>query len=86
MSSIPKVLPVGLETYGRWPDFTPDNLPARLQAAHATKAGTWGILHVLESKILYQLEAPFEGEQSAAAGERIVIESGVLPRGRLTRG
>ena len=77
MSSIPKVLPVGLETYGRWPDFTPDNLPPRLQAAHATKAGTWGILHVLESKILYQLEAPFEGEQSAAAGERIVIESEV---------
>ena len=77
MSSIPKELPVGLEAYGRSPDFTPDNLPARLQAAHATKAGTWGILHVLESKILYQLEAPFEGEQSAAAGERIVIESEV---------
>jgi tellurite resistance-related uncharacterized protein len=77
MSSIPKELPASLEAYGRSPDFTPDNLPARLQAAHATKAGTWGLLHVLEGKILYQLEAPFEGEQSAAAGERIVIESEV---------
>ena len=80
MSTIPKELPAGFEAYGRSTDFTPDNLPARLQAAHSTKAGTWGLLHVLEGKILYQLEAPFEGEQLAAAGEKIVIESEVPHR------
>lgn len=77
MSTIPIELPAGLAAYGRSPDFTPDNLPARLQAAHATKAGTWGLLHVLEGKILFQLEPPFEGERLAAAGETIVIESKV---------
>ena len=52
MLTIPKELPAGFEAYGRSTDFTPDNLPARLQAAHSTKAGTWGLLHVLEGKIL----------------------------------
>lgn len=80
MSMIPKALPAGLEAYGRSTDFTPDNLPARLQAAHSTKAGTWGLLHVLEGKILYRLEAPYDGEKLAAAGEKIVIESEVPHR------
>jgi hemoglobin len=31
----------------------------------------------LEGKIFFQLEAPFEGEQLAAAGDSIVIESEV---------
>ena len=74
---IPKELPSGLEAYGRSSDFTPDTMPARLKAAHATKAGTWGLLQVLEGKIRFQLEAPFEGEQFAAAGDTVVIESEV---------
>ncbi len=77
MSMIPKELPTGFEAYARSPDFTPGNLPSRLQAAHSTKAGTWALLHVLEGKILYQLEAPYEGEQLAAAGEKVVIEAQV---------
>jgi hemoglobin len=77
MSMIPKEIPPGLEAYARSPDFTPDDLPPRLQTAHSTKAGTWGLLRVLEGKILYQLESPYEGEQLAAAGECIVIESEV---------
>ena len=75
--AIPNELPSGFEAYGRSPDFTPDNMPSRLKSAHATKAGTWGLLRVLEGKILFQLEAPFEGEQLAAAGDNIVIESEV---------
>lgn len=77
MSTIPTKLPPNFESYGRSPDFTPENLPAKLQSAHSTKAGTWGLLHVLEGKIRYQLEAPYEGEQLAAAGEKVVIEAEV---------
>lgn len=75
MSTIPTELPPGLEAYSRSSDFTPDNLPAKLQSAHSTKAGTWGLLHVLEGKVRYQLEPPHQGEQLAAAGEHVVIES-----------
>jgi len=74
MSSIPRELPPGLEAYGRSPDFTPDALPARLRSAHSTKAGTWGLLHVLEGRVRYQLEPPYEGACSAGAGETVVIE------------
>lgn len=77
MTTIPTRLPAGFEAYGRSPDFTPETLPARLQAAHSTKAGTWALLHVLEGKILYELEPPYAGEQLAAAGEKVVIEAQV---------
>ncbi|MGE3148260.1 MAG: DUF1971 domain-containing protein [Pseudorhodoplanes sp.] len=80
MSRIPKSLPAGFVAYGRSPEFTPENLPAKLQAAHATKAGTWGLLHVLEGKVLYRLEPPYEDQQLVAAGESVVIESGILHR------
>lgn len=80
MSIIPEQLPAGFERYGRSPDFTPETLPARLQAAHSTKAGTWALLHVLEGKILYQLEAPYQGERLASSGEHVVIESEVPHR------
>lgn len=75
--SIPEHLPAGMEAYGRSPDFTSENLPAKLQSAHATKAGTWALLHVLEGEILYQLEPPRTGEQRARVGESVVIEAEV---------
>lgn len=75
--TIPLQLPAGFEAYARSPDFTPETLPARLQAAHSTKAGTWGLLHVLEGEVLFQLEPPYQGEQRAGAGETIVIEAEV---------
>ncbi len=77
MTKIPRELPVGFEAYARSPDFTPETLPERLQAAHTTKAGTWALLHVLEGEVLYQLEPPHQGEQLAGVGEAIVIEAGV---------
>ncbi|CAH1696141.1 conserved hypothetical protein [Hyphomicrobiales bacterium] len=73
--TIPLQIPVGFEAYGRSPDFTSETLPARLQSAHSTKAGTWGLLHVLEGEVLFQLEAPYRGERRARAGETIVIEA-----------
>lgn len=75
--TIPLQIPAGFEAYGRSPDFTDETLPARLQAAHSTKAGTWGLLHVVEGEVLFQLEPPYQGERRARAGETIVIEAEV---------
>ncbi|MCB1446077.1 MAG: DUF1971 domain-containing protein [Rhizobiaceae bacterium] len=75
--TIPMQMPAGFEAYARSPDFTTDTLPARLQSAHSTKAGTWALLHVLEGEVLYRLEAPYHGERRARAGETIVIEARV---------
>jgi hemoglobin len=74
MSDIPAALPAGVTAYSRTPDFTPQNIPDKIRAAHATKAGTWGLLHVLEGRLLYRLEAPRHGERRLAAGETVVIE------------
>lgn len=71
---IPEHLPQGLESYARSPDFTPETLPAKLQSAHSTKAGTWGLLHVLQGEVLYQLEAPRSGKRAVRAGQTVVIE------------
>ncbi len=77
MMTIPTQMPAGFEAYGRSPDFTPETLPARLQSAHSTKAGTWALIHVLEGEVLYQLEPPYRGERRAGAGETVVIEAEV---------
>ncbi len=74
------MLPIGLVAYGRTPDFTPENLPEKLQAAHSTKPGTWALLRVIEGKVLYRLEPPGDDEQIAAAGENVVIEPAVPHR------
>ena len=75
--SIPDHLPPGVEAYARSPEFSSDKLPAKLQAGHATKAGTWGLLHVLEGAVLYSLEPPHVGERLVRVGETVVIESEV---------
>ncbi len=80
MAGIPTELPAGFEAYGRSPEFNSDNLPAKLRAAHSTKAGTWGLLHVLEGTLIFRLEAPHHGERVASAGDTVVIESEVPHR------
>ena len=80
MSTIPSEMPPGLLAYGRSPEFSSDNLPAKLQSAHSTKAGTWGLLHVLEGVVHYRLEAPHQGAKIVRAGETVVIESQVPHR------
>lgn len=80
MSTIPSEMPAGFVAYGRSPDFFSDNLPAKLQSAHSTKAGTWGLLHVLDGVVHFRLEAPHQGEKVVHAGETVVIESQVPHR------
>lgn len=75
--SIPDRLPDGFEAYARSPEFNSESLPPKLQAGHATKAGTWGLLHVLEGALLYRLEPPHQDERLVRAGETVVIENEV---------
>lgn len=75
--TIPDKLPDGLAAYARSPEFNSKNLPAKLQAGHATKAGTWGLLHVLEGALIYRLEPPRQEQRLVKAGETVVIESEV---------
>lgn len=80
MSTIPLHLPYGLKAYSRSPDFTPGTLPAKFREFHTTKAGVWGVIHVIAGSLQYCLETPHVGEVVAAAGGTIVIEPAVPHR------
>ena len=42
--------------YKATPIFDEQSLPAKLRHAHQTKAGTWGIIRVLEGQLRYVIE------------------------------
>lgn len=46
--------PTGLQPYKRTPEFTETSIPLGLLRAHATKAGTWAQLHVLEGRLRFR--------------------------------
>ena len=48
-------LPPGLVSQRRTDVFTEDTVPAGLLKAHSTKAGTWGLIHVLEGQLVYRV-------------------------------
>ncbi len=49
-------LPQGLVSYRRTDAFSEKSVPAGLLKAHATKAGTWGLIRVTEGELLYKIE------------------------------
>jgi tellurite resistance-related uncharacterized protein len=60
-------LPEGLESYKRTPTFTEASVPAGLLNEHATKEGTWGVIHIEEGSLRYVVTDP-----RRSATERIV--------------
>lgn len=61
LEEVRMLLPEGLEAYRRTPVFTQDTVPSGLLKAHQTKAGVWGLLHVIEGRLLYRdIEAQTE--------------------------
>ena len=50
-----EALPEGVTAYRRTPDFTELTVPHGLLQAHSTKAGTWGLIHVLEGALTYRI-------------------------------
>jgi len=51
-------IPVGYVVTRRTPEFTQDTVPPALLRAHETKGGAWALIHVLEGKLRYCIEAP----------------------------
>jgi len=54
----PANVPDGLEPYRRTAVFTEANVPAALLRDHDTKAGTWGLIHVLSGRLRYRITDP----------------------------
>lgn len=55
-----KTLPVTVAPYQRTKTFTQDTVPKGLLADHSTKAGTWGVITVLEGKLKYTIPSTDE--------------------------
>lgn len=50
--------PAGLREYKRTPVFTEGTIPKGLLRDHCTKAGTWGLIHILEGRLRYIVNEP----------------------------
>lgn len=48
--------PKASEPYRSTPEFDEQTLPSALRRAHSTKAGTWGVIRVLEGRLRYFVE------------------------------
>ena len=53
-----KPLPEGVSAYKRTATFTEETLPAGLLGEHRTRAGVWGVIHVLRGEVLYRILDP----------------------------
>ena len=73
-------LPAGYAPYKRTKDFTTQTVPAALLQHHSTKAGVWGVIHVLEGRLRYVVEAPLARDEVIEAGGRGVIVAEVVHR------
>ena len=51
-------LPADVRPYKRTAVFTETTVPAALRRAHATKAGAWGMIHVLDGRLAYRITDP----------------------------
>lgn len=71
-------LPEGLIAYKRTPVFDEKTLPAGLQRGHNTKTGVWGVIHILEGKLLYRKLEPFSEIIVDVTMPPVIIEPLVL--------
>ncbi len=52
-------MPKGHVAYRRTPEFTAQTIPPKLRKHHGTKAGVWGVIHVLRGQVRYQIHRPY---------------------------
>lgn len=75
-----KSLPADVVAYRRTPEFTADTVPAALLDQHATKAGVWGTIVVLEGRLRYHIDEPEVEAHVLIPGAPGVVEPGMLHR------
>jgi tellurite resistance-related uncharacterized protein len=51
-------LPPDFKPYRHTDVFCRDTVPAALLRSHATKAGTWGLIHVVQGVVAYRITDP----------------------------
>lgn len=72
-----------LKAYKSTPVFDEKTLPAALQKAHCTKAGTWGLLELLSGELTYVIEESGSSRRMAT-GDKQIIEPQQLHHVELT--
>ena len=80
-----KQMPPEVTPYKRTPEFDQDSIPAGLLAAHQTKAGTWGLIVVLQGALEYRILEPEQETVVLTPDQPGVVEPTILhevePRG-----
>jgi tellurite resistance-related uncharacterized protein len=74
-------LPTDVVPYRRTAEFTHETVPAALLSAHSTKAGAWGLIHVLEGRLAYRVTDPRRAPSETVltpGGEPGVVEPTIL--------
>lgn len=73
-------LPRGFAPYKRTVDFDEHTVPAGLLHDHTTRAGVWGVIHVLAGQLRYVVEPPLAGERLLVPGDPGIVVPEVLHR------
>jgi tellurite resistance-related uncharacterized protein len=69
-------MPPGLELTRTTPEFTENNVPAALLAAHRVGPGVWGRLRVLAGHVRFVFETDASEGVELSAGEQVDIPPG----------
>ena len=70
-------IPEGCKSYKKTPVFTEETVPAGLLNDHATKAGVWGLLTVLEGSLEYVIPSK-NHKKTVTPDIQAVIEPEIL--------
>ncbi len=73
-----KTLPQNVTAYNRTPEFNQTTIPTGLLKAHQTKAGTWGLIVILEGRLLYRILEPAPEEVHLSTMRSGIVEPTVL--------
>ncbi len=73
----PAALPPGCEATRSTPVFTEATVPPGLLRSHRTAPGTWGLIRVLEGRLLYRVLDPPSERVLDPSGAPGLVEPGV---------
>jgi len=80
-------MPEGHAAYRRTAEFDASSVPDGLLRRHTTKAGVWGLIHVVRGRLAYHVDAPFHTHAVLEPGSPGVVlpevEHCVAPEGEV---